>query len=404
MAERLNSLAYNETSGSNHSSSAFNPRSVSLDIRTPAELAAVNEFLLTLGRDVSCLSRPALAPSPVSNFSTDNYFDPSHLSQLGLTGMPGILPQNSGFADPTYGSSNTQYSNRGSGYYSSTRATQPAVPSQYGNMYDIHDSLNNYSTSNDYTRRPTKYSGSLSAHHHHPTPPLDNGSPHSTTSTPPVILTPPQLPLSMPDAFDYLRPSRGAPSVALAPQETMVKAMRQMIPLKSLPSTGRPPQPVEPKLPLASHRPRAVFGSTSSSSTSQSKSGSIYPLLTAGDVQLKLPPLNKAFRSSSRPSSRDSSPSTSTESSPVMQATVLPGIHSITSAAVAAHSSDHDDEHHLSRQVGKIELERSPRLRAGSISAEERKRHAEFILNLLVTVNQNFKNKYLPVDVEMGPP
>ena len=397
MAERLNSLAYNETPGSNHSSSAFNPRSVSLDIRTPAELAAVNEFLLTLGRDVSCLSRPALAPSHASNFSTDNYFDPSNLSQLGLTGMPGILPANPGFTDPTYGSSNTQYSNRGSNYYSSTRATQPTIPNQYGNMYDIHDSLNNYSASNDYTRR-NKYSpSSLSAHHHHPTPPLDDGSPHSAMSTPPVVLTPPQLPLSMPDAFDYLRPSRGAPSVALAPREAIAKTMRQIVPLGSLPPAGRPPQPVEPKLPLASHRPRAVFGSTSS--RSQSKSGSIYPLLTSGDVEFKLPPLNKAFRSSSRPPSRDSSPSTSTESSPAMQTTVLPGIHSITSTA-----HDHDDEHHLSHQVGRIELEKSPGLRAGSISAEERKRHAEFILNLLVTVNQNFKNRYLPtVDVEMSP-
>jgi len=31
----------------------FNPRSVSFDVRTPQELAAVNEFLITLGRDVA---------------------------------------------------------------------------------------------------------------------------------------------------------------------------------------------------------------------------------------------------------------------------------------------------------------------------------------------------------------
>ena len=105
---------------------------------------------------------------------------------------------------------------------------------------------------------------------------------------------------SMPDVSGYLRPSRGAPAVALAPQEDMAKAMRQ------------------PKLPLAAHRPRAVFGSTSSSSTSQSKSGSIYLLLTSGNLEFKLPPLNTAFSFLSRPSSRDSSPRTSTESSPVM--------------------------------------------------------------------------------------
>lgn len=41
----------------------FNPRAVSLDIRTPKELAAVNEFLIALGRDVS-LKQPGLAGMP----------------------------------------------------------------------------------------------------------------------------------------------------------------------------------------------------------------------------------------------------------------------------------------------------------------------------------------------------
>jgi GATA zinc finger len=53
------------------------PRSVSLDIRTPEELAAVNEFLVTLGRDVSGTNaRPTL--------TTETYFDPVNLSQLQL--------------------------------------------------------------------------------------------------------------------------------------------------------------------------------------------------------------------------------------------------------------------------------------------------------------------------------
>ncbi|EEB96700.1 hypothetical protein MPER_04122, partial [Moniliophthora perniciosa FA553] len=54
MAERLNNLAYPpHGNGGNNPTGTFNPRSVSLDIRTPEELAAVNQFLVTLGRDVS---------------------------------------------------------------------------------------------------------------------------------------------------------------------------------------------------------------------------------------------------------------------------------------------------------------------------------------------------------------
>ncbi|KAF9040390.1 hypothetical protein BDZ89DRAFT_919588, partial [Hymenopellis radicata] len=49
MAERLNHLAYSYQ----QNPANFNPRSVSLDIRTPEELAAVNEFLVTLGRNVA---------------------------------------------------------------------------------------------------------------------------------------------------------------------------------------------------------------------------------------------------------------------------------------------------------------------------------------------------------------
>ena len=65
MAERLDTLAYAQQHSNNsptYSSTAgtFNPRSVSLDIRTPEELAAVNEFLLTLGRDVSSSIRPLI--------------------------------------------------------------------------------------------------------------------------------------------------------------------------------------------------------------------------------------------------------------------------------------------------------------------------------------------------------
>jgi len=47
MAERLNNIAYS------NDQRQFNPRLVSLDIRTPDELVDFSNFLVTLGRDVS---------------------------------------------------------------------------------------------------------------------------------------------------------------------------------------------------------------------------------------------------------------------------------------------------------------------------------------------------------------
>ncbi|KAJ7649773.1 hypothetical protein FB45DRAFT_997050 [Roridomyces roridus] len=75
MAERLHSYRHEPT--------PLNPRSVSLDIRTPEELAAVQDFLTTRGRDISDTSGG-------SSFFRESYFDPVNLSQLGLAGMPAV--------------------------------------------------------------------------------------------------------------------------------------------------------------------------------------------------------------------------------------------------------------------------------------------------------------------------
>jgi len=390
MAERLNSMAYNENPASNYSSPGFNPCSVSLDIRTPEELAAVNEFLLALGRDVSGLPNRPLSSSHSPTFPTENYFDPSNLSQLGLAGMPGIP---SSFADASY---NGHYSHRGS--YHTVRSNHATLPNQYGAMYDLHDPLSGYSQAMDCGRRQSKYTGvsAFSNQHHRPTPPLDGGSPHSTVSTPPVTTTPPQMSMSMPDTFDILRPSRTVPVAHLAAPDYMTKTMRPMIPLKSALPDCRPP-PVEPILPVGQHRPRSSLPTSSSNgngASSKAGSGLLYPLLTSGDAQYKLPPLGKMYRSPSQQSSRNASPYSSTRSSPNMQPTVLPSIYSI---------ADYDDEHHLSRQVGSIELER--RRSSSRVLPVDRKRHAEFILNLMVTINRNFKNQpQSATDVEMDSP
>jgi len=386
MAERLNNLAYHQhgNTGGNYGTT-FNPRSVSLDIRTPEELAAVNEFLVTLGRDVSG-SRHQPVPSP--NLPTDTYFDAANLSQLGLAGMPG-LP-----VTPNY----DHYSNNPSqqfapNTYHNSRSNHPVQGGHYANMYSsMNDSSINYSPTSDYgpqhARRPSaKYASSPNSftdqHYHHPTPPLDNGSPQSNVSTP-VTTTPPQVPLQMSDTFDYLRTSRGPPPVAhLAPPEYMSKAMRPIIPLKSDPgavhTAASRPEPVEPRISFPAHQ-----GLPAKLSSSISKPSSLYPLLTSGDIQYKLPPLNRIYRSPTQSSSRESSPS-STHSSPRVQTSFLPSLRSIASPILGPGRSPESEE--LPKELGKIELQHH-------ISDDERKRHAELILNLLVTINNEYKKQY----------
>ncbi|KAH9486550.1 pH-response transcription factor [Psilocybe cubensis] len=407
MAERLNHIAYQQGGGGPHHSN-FNPRSVSLDIRTPEELAAVNEFLVTLGRDVSGANGRQQQPSSHSSFSNDNYFDSNNLSQLGLTGMPGMPPHNSNFSESSYGASNNSSlppppppQHYSSAYHSSRSHSSVQPQPQYSNnMYMNEPSLSypgEYGSSNSGHRsNRSHHPGSTNsfqnpyAHAHHPTPPLDNSSPHSTVSTP-VTMTPPQVPLMMPP-YDGLRPSRGAPQpVTLSPPEYAQKNIRAMIQLKSVPTMSRPvlpPPPVERKLPLRLHQ-----APVSASSSSSSKQGSLYPLLTSGDIQYKLPPIKQMYRSPSPPSpSRESTPS-STHSSPLSQTTVLPGIRSIASGG---HSPDSDD---LTHEIGRIELDRTK-----DIPQEERKRHAKLILDLLVSINKDFKSRYQhgSSDVEMS--
>ncbi|KAF5384876.1 hypothetical protein D9615_001339 [Tricholomella constricta] len=401
MAERLNSLTYSQSNGNVNSASNFNPRSVSLDIRTPEELAAVNEFLVTLGRDVSGAARsqpPQQQPNNHSHasqgFSSETYFDAVSLGQLGLSGMPGIPNAGSNFAsDHGYPSNNNppQFNNA----YNLSRSNHPSVQPNHYNMYgNMSDSSVNYN--NEYANRrqsqPGKYappSNNFPNHYHHPTPPLESGSPHSTVSTP-INTTPPQLPLSMPDAatFDYLHGSRGAPPVPhLARPDFIPKTMRTIVPLKTAPGTQQSrPEPMEPKLSVPHHRgPPARL--TPSSISSPPKGHSLYPLLTAGDVQFKLPPMQHLYRSPSPPSRESTPSSTSTHSSPHTETPVLPSLRSIASPALGARSPGPDG---LTKEIERIELEN----RSGLVSAEDRKRHADLILNLILSINTKFRNDH----------
>ncbi|KAL6307717.1 hypothetical protein BKA93DRAFT_823067 [Sparassis latifolia] len=266
MADRLNTLAYQHAVSANaqgsHSgslppgSSMFNPRSVSFDIRSPEELAAVNDFLITLGRDVANggsaqrqqtvqhpLSQQQHAPLPSLSHATgssgvsstaQSYFDAASLSQMGLAGMPGIP------AAPGPGSG-AEYHGE-SGYYSvdfSAQNLPPAYPSrashqsvqsvQYGTYPNAQDSSlypviqpsgprirgQRMSSGSDdcYVGTSAAYSAPIepqavphpNAYAHYITPPLEGGvhpgasplSSHSSTSTPPNA-TPPNAHLSLP--------------------------------------------------------------------------------------------------------------------------------------------------------------------------------------------------------------
>jgi hypothetical protein len=107
MAERLNAIAYAHHMSNPDSASYdpnFNPRSVSFDVRTPQELAAVNEFLITLGRDVAQGGGGGNQRRPhhlMSQRGSDefSYFDAANLSQMGLAGMPGMPGSGASYSD-----------------------------------------------------------------------------------------------------------------------------------------------------------------------------------------------------------------------------------------------------------------------------------------------------------------
>ncbi|KAJ3799360.1 hypothetical protein GGU11DRAFT_777308 [Lentinula aff. detonsa] len=459
MVERLNNMAYNHS----HSNIPFNPRSVSLDIRTPEELAAVNEFLVTLGRDVSGIlpsNRSGHHGRTPATFSSESFFDSVGLSQLGLAGMPGLPPDEFDSAPLVYAGG------------SPTSTTFPHRSNPSGMYAGIGGETG---------RRPMRYQYDYpQGNYHQPTPPLDpsSGSPHSASTPlnttghitsgmnpmsqsfsnngrypplssayPPQSSHPGQFGIHInPSAesaagFDYLRAPRGsAPDVGLVMPDAIgvdKSVRRPMVVLKSIPtkegsSVGAPPEPLEPKLTQGIHRgPPAKLPSIESSirkltpiPSAPNSASTLYPTLTLteGDVQYKLPPL-KSFRSDSPlPVSRSSTPSSVCDS-PHTQTTVLPSLKSLAEAgSVNLHPqkpkrslTGESDE--LAREVGKIELTgpaASPALTHTAISStyserssplprkafsdvhlplDERRRHAEFIKVLLVSINEDFMRR-----------
>ncbi|KAJ3811077.1 hypothetical protein F5876DRAFT_40435 [Lentinula aff. lateritia] len=432
MVARLNNMAYNHS----QSNVPFNPRSVSLDIRTPEELAAVNEFLVTLGRDVSGMipsTRSGHHTRSQGSYASESFFDSVALSQLGLTGMPGLPPTEDFVSAPSSYAGGPP-----------TSATFTHRPSSSGMYSGVGGEAAPGRRSSRYSHLQ-QYDFPGSGTYHQLTPPLDpnSESPHSANNGRYSALSPTysshpsisgqfgvHLNPSAESAagFDYLRAPRGpVPEVGLTIPETIgvdKTVRRPMVLLKSIPSkedpstiassVGAPPEPLEPKLTHGIHRgPPAKLPSIESSSSrkltpvpsSSTSASALYPTLTLteGDAQYKLPPL-KSFRSDS-PSlvSRSSTPS-SVDDSLHPQTTVLPSLKSLTAVgSVSLHPprpkrslTGESDE--LAREVGKIELTgpgaHSPALLHSSSSsspyAERRRRHAEFIRTLLVAINEDY--------------
>ncbi|KAJ3476782.1 hypothetical protein NLI96_g10927 [Meripilus lineatus] len=161
-------------------------------------------------------------------------------------------------------------------------------------------------------------------------------SSHSALSTPPGG-TPPHL--YMPndlDAIDYVRPSRAPPPTQLAPVDLTTRTHRNMVRLQTAPG------PMEPRIssgsvhrgpparlsaeavaslsssmssisaPATSSRPSTSSSSGASASSPRISSShvhsSLYPLLTSGDEQYKLPPLQHKHRYRSPSPTQASSP------------------------------------------------------------------------------------------------
>ncbi|OAX44453.1 hypothetical protein K503DRAFT_729545 [Rhizopogon vinicolor AM-OR11-026] len=424
MVERLNSLAYAQDDGHYDE---FNPRSVSFDVRTPEELAAVNEFLVTLGRDVTAPNHRG-SQDLSGRFSPSSYFDADSLSQLGLVGMPGLVGPGTAYShDATYSQTAHPSHQYAAGYPSPPsigRSSHPSVQqNQYNPVYPpMHTSTpstysEHYTPSNqcrvaapaahEYLHTPSSYatsgyhSSSSPQGHFHPTPPLDPTSPHSSSSTP-SNATPPHH-SSMSDSyaeFSSLRGPRGAPPpVQMAAPEYHHK-MRTMIPLlKTAPGTA--PEPTPPKSSTTTYRgPLAQLSSMSSSSSSVASSSKLYPLLLPEDSDLKLPslkpdagpfrlpPLSEMYRPPSPLMSTPRSPSTSrgttpssTRSSPMSSHSTVPSRRSVAEAS---------ESEELVRQVGKIELDHLTK----EVTPEDRRKHAELIRNLLVRINEDYKKRF----------
>ncbi|KAI5121148.1 hypothetical protein M0805_007146 [Coniferiporia weirii] len=518
MAERLSSLAYAHqhyaglsasSSGSHHQ--PFNPRSISLDIRSPEELAAVNEFLLTLGKDITSASHhppsrrhhpltpeythanahshQAQAAATASHPSPSSYFDAVSLSQLGLANMPGIppLPSPPSAVSSLPGLSSEYASSDYHSNYSSQRAASSGM--HHPDVYTSFDShamratpgsrlstssgsyLQTISLSPNSEHESPPHSASASSRIYQgrassdassgfrPTPPLSSGSPANSGTRSPSPLSAAHRPSAQmpyvqhrqnttePDGaanFDFLaRSGYGLEEPRLGAYEYAggARTLRTIVPLRSVP--GRtdededepgtrerrtryvlpPPGPIEPRLRTTIQRglPARLSSSVSSYEGNEkppktSGSGSLYPLLKAGDAEFRLPPLvgvpspssgsrarlSHAYSSRPvpgpsrlRPHSPSESDLDSAAGSPRLAPPTLPSIRALAAdldldlPSSRARSVPATEESDLARGVSGLRIGGK-----SAVSVDERRRHAELIRDLLVAINKDYRERF----------
>jgi len=384
----------------------------------------VNEFLVTLGRDVTASNHRA-SQDLSGRFSPSSYFDAEGLGQLGLAGMPGLLGPGTAYShDATYSQTPHLSHQYAAGYPSPPsigRSSHPSVQqNQCNSVYSSIHTPSSSAYSEHYTppnhrvsvpatheyalNTPSSYgnhSTSSPQGHFHPTPPLDPTSPHSSSSTP-SNATPPHH-SSITDSFaefSSLRGSRGAPPpVQMAAPEYHHKSTRTMIPLlKTAPGTA--PEPSSPKFPMTSYRGSPALLKPLSSSSSVLSTSKLYPLLLPEDSDLKLPslkpdggpfrlpPLSEMYRPPSPLMSTPRSPDTSrgttpssTRSSPGSSYVTIPSRRLVTETS---------ESEELVRKVSKIELDYLTK----RTSPEDRRKHADLIRDLLVRINEDYRRRF----------
>lgn len=405
MVERLSNLAYlsnavafNQSHGGNIGGGyghgpIFNPRSVSFDIHTPEELAAVNEFLITLGRDVTTTSRAHPLASRHSGRDFDDhpshsYFNPAGLSELGLTGMPGIMNSAAGsgasFSDAAMYSTSSAagfqpYPSRSAHQSVSVPGVNFAAPRPTTLFPDMSipffSELPAGRDSNAFASAVSTPSSMSDSKLESP-PPFRNRvvgyrssetlSPHSTMSTPPTGVD-----------FDFVRTSRGPPPVAqIAPLDYHTRTMRPV--LKTVPPD---------------HKGRAGPLESVPSSNSGPGSDSLDHLLACGNEDYTLAPLNLRERQSSPSTSSSCSGSSTPE--PQHHGTILPSLKSVTSGI---------STERLASSVRDIEIESQTdeEDEIGSVGAEDtidvkeekRQEHARLIKEMLIYINFEYKKRY----------
>lgn len=413
MIERLSSLAYlsnglsanqshhgGGTGGGYGHAPIFNPRSVSFDVHTPEELAAVNEFLITLGRDVTTTTRVHPQSSRHSAREFDNhpshlYFNPAGLNELGLAGMPGIMNSAVG-SGASFGDATMYTTSSATGFpsYPSRSAHQPvSIPginfaaSQPTSLFPdmsapAFPELNGRRDNDTYISTLASPDAKLES----PSPffarPLDYSSPemqspHSAMSTPPAGLD-----------FDFLKASRPPPPIAqITHADYHHRTLRTMVPLKSVPADY--PKRTESSPPKSSKPIPSV--------DRDSNTNSLHHLLTSGSEECTLPPLHLRGERSPSPSASSSRSGSSTPE-PQHRSTVLPSLKSVTSGISTERLARSVRDIEIDSQAGEEDETRSTSddemAHEPEVEEEQRQEHARLIKDLLVFINSEYKKRY----------